>query len=276
MTFGSVEMASAYDELSDPQFTHGKELVALLEIGRGDRVLDIGCGTGRLAAFTVERVGGKGRIVGVDPAPPRIQVAQQRRDPHFEFRIGHAEDLSQFADASFDVAYLNSVVNWIQDKPRAFGEAYRVLKPHGRLGIGTTVRERPNQLGLMKTRAWKTVRGGTKERPVQEPPHASDEIGSRYPSTAAEIRAMLEDAGFVSRVHEVRTFTSVFRDVAQIVDFLRATSYGDYAPGASAADYAAFAGTLEALFAGEYADRVSSDGIRLERYVLLAVADKPR
>ena len=47
-------------------------------------------------------------------------------------------------------------------------------------------------------------------------------------------------------------------------------------PAASAADYAAFAGTLEALFAGEYADRVSSDGIRLERYVLLAVADKPR
>jgi len=45
---------------------------------------------------------------------------------------------------------------------------------------------------------------------------------------------------------------------------------------ASSADYAAFAGTLEALFAGEYADRVSSDGIRLERYVLLAVADKPR
>jgi hypothetical protein len=40
---------------------------------------------------------------------------------------------------------------------------------------------------------------------------------------------------------------------------------------ASAADYAAFAGTLEALFAGEYADRVSSDGIRLERYILLAM-----
>jgi SAM-dependent methyltransferase len=88
MTFGSVELASAYDELSDPQFTHGKELIALAGIGRGDRVLDIGCGTGRSAAFAVERMGAEGRIVGVDPAPPRIQVAQQRGDPRLEFRIG--------------------------------------------------------------------------------------------------------------------------------------------------------------------------------------------
>src|SRR2546422_2632052 len=107
MTFGSVELASAYDELSDPQFTHGKELVALLNINHGDRALDIGCGTGRLAAFAVERVGSEGRIIGVDPAPPRIQMAQQRGDPRLEFRIGQAQDLSQFADASFDVAYLN-------------------------------------------------------------------------------------------------------------------------------------------------------------------------
>jgi ubiquinone/menaquinone biosynthesis C-methylase UbiE len=47
MTFGSVELAFAYDELSDRQFTHGKELIGLLGIGRSDRVLDIGCGIDR-------------------------------------------------------------------------------------------------------------------------------------------------------------------------------------------------------------------------------------
>ena len=134
-------MASAYDELSDPQFTHGKELIALLGIGGGDRVLDIGCGTGWLAPFTVERVGAEGRVIGIDPAPPRIQVAQERSDPRLEIRIGGAQDLSQFPDGSFDVAYFNSVVNWIRDKPSTFGEAYRVLKSGGRLGISTTVRE---------------------------------------------------------------------------------------------------------------------------------------
>ena len=276
MTFGSVELAVAYDELSDPQFTHGKELIALLGIGRGVRVLDIGCGTGRLAAFAVEHVGAQARIVGVDPAPPRIEVAQERRDPRLEFRVGQAQDLSQFPDATFDVAYMNSVLNWIDDRPKALGEAYRVLKPRGRLGIGTTVRDRPNQLRSLERRAWKAVRSGGDSPAAEESPRPSDERGSRRASTAAEIRTMLEDAGFVPRVFEVRSFISVFRDVAQIIDFLQATTYGQLAPGASPADYAAFHSAMEALLASEYAERVTDEGISLERYVLLAVADKPR
>ena len=267
--FGSVEMASAYDELSDPQFTHGKVLIALLGIGPGDRVLDIGCGTGRLAAFAAERIGVEDRVVGIDPASPRIQVAQERGDPRLEFRIGEAEDLSQFPDGSFDAAYVNSVVNWIRDRPKAFDEAYRVLAPGGRLGIGTTVRERPNQLAGIKRRAWKTVRGS-------DPLDSPEQSGTRNTVTADEIRALLEGVGFVPRILEIRTFVSMFRDVAQIVDFLQATSYGDLAPGASAADYAAFRSALETLFASEYADCVGSDGIRLERYVLLVVAEKPK
>lgn len=274
--FGSVELASAYDELSDPQFTHGKQLVALVGIARDDRVLDIGCGTGRLAAFAVERVGAGGRIVGIDPAPPRIQVAQQHRDSRLEFRSGEATDLARFPDASFDVAYMNSVLNWIGDRPKALGEAYRVLKPRGRLGIGTTVRDRPNQLRTLERRAWKAVRSGGESSTAEESPRLSDERGSRRASTAAEIRTMLEGAGFVPRVFEVRSFISVFRDVAQIIDFLQATTYGQFAPGASEADYAAFRNAMEALLASEYAERVSDEGISLERYVLLAVADKPR
>jgi arsenite methyltransferase len=274
MTFGSAELASAYDALSDPQFTHGKELIALLGIRRGDRVLDIGCGTGRLAAFAVEQVGAQARIVGIDPAPPRIEIAQQRRDPRLEFRNGQAQDLSQFPDATFDVAYMNSVLNWIDDRPKALGEANRVLKPRGRLGIGTTVRDRPNQLRLLEGRAWRAARGGGNSPTVEESPGSSQERGSRYAATAAEIRAMLEDAGFVPRMLEVRTFVSVFRDVAQIIDFLQATTHGELAAGGRAAYYAGFRDAMEALLAGEYADRVSSDGIRLERYILLAVADK--
>lgn len=274
MTFGSVELASAYDELSDPQFTHGKELIALLKINRGDRVLDIGCGTGRLAALAVERVGAEGRIIGVDPAPPRIQVAQQRGDPRLEFRIGQAQDLSQFADANFDVAYLNSVLNWIGDRPRALDEAYRVLKPRGRLGIATTVRDRPNQLRLLERRAWKiaTARGAAGSATDAS---LSEQCGSKYAATAAEIRDMLEDSGFAVQTLEVRSFTSVFRDVRQIIDFLQATTCGQLAPGASAADYAGFREATETLLAGEYAHCVSDEGIRLERYVLLAIAEKP-
>ena len=64
--------------------------------------------------------------------------------------------------------------------------------------------------------------------------------------------------------------------LVEIIDFLLATTYGQFAPGASAADYADFRDAMEALLATEYAERVSDQGIRLERYVLLAVADKSR
>ena len=118
-----------------------------------DEPIVSGLAPGRLAVTTA-----LGRIVGIDPAPPRIEAAQQRRDPRLEFRIGQAQDLSQFPDATFDVAYMNSVLNWIDDRPKALGEAYRVLKPRGRFGIGTTVRDRPNQLRLLEGRAWKAAR----------------------------------------------------------------------------------------------------------------------
>jgi len=207
--------------LSDPEFTHAKEPIALLDIGRGDRVLDIGCGTGRLAAFTVERVGAEGRIVGIDPAPPRVQLALQRGDRRLQFRIGQAQDLSPFGDATFDVAYMNSVLNWIDDRPKAFGEAYRVLKPRGRRGVATTVRDRPNQLRLLAHRAERIATGRGADTATDN--SLSEQCGSEYAATAAEIRDMLEDAGFVVQTLEVRSLTSVFRDVEQMIDFLRAT-----------------------------------------------------
>jgi hypothetical protein len=127
---------------------------------------------------------------------------------------------------------------------------------------------------LLEREAWKAARGAGDNPAVEESPGSSCERRSRCAATGAEIRAMLEDAGFVPRMLEVRTFVSVFRDVAQIIDFLQATTYGELAAGDRAAYYAGFRDAMEAPVAGEYADRVGSDGIRLERYILLAIADK--
>jgi len=136
------------------------------------------------------------------------------------------------------VAYVNSVLNWIDDRPKAFGEAYRVLKPRGRLGVATTVRDRPNQLRLLAHRAERIATG--READTATDNSLSEQCGSKYAATAAEIRDMLEDAGFVVQTLEVRSFTSVFRDVEQMIDFLQATMFGQFAPGASDADCAGF------------------------------------
>jgi arsenite methyltransferase len=268
--YGSAELAAAYDELSEPQFTHGSELLRLLDIRRSDHVLDIGCGTGRLAMAALERVGDDGRVAGIDPAAPRIAIARAHGDPRLDFRIGDAGDLSAFADASFDVVYLNSVLNWIRDRGRALREARRVLKPRGRLGIATTVSDRPNQLHLLARRAWKLARG------VDEPSDAERGTRARRRgATEAQVRSLIEAAGFTPRILEVRTFASVFQDAGRVLEFLLATTYGRLAPGAGPVDYAAMAPALTKLLERDYQQAITPEGIRLERYVLLAIADKP-
>jgi len=131
-------LAETYHRISDAQFSGGQKLVEMLGVKAGDRVLDVGCGTGRLARWIAECVGPDGSVAGIDPLADRIAVARENcRGIRFE--IGGAEDLGCFADASFDFVCLNAVFHWIQDKPRALAEIQRVLRPGGRLG-GTTFR----------------------------------------------------------------------------------------------------------------------------------------
>src|ERR1700730_1791014 len=113
----SAELAATYEKVSDCQFDHGKQLIAALNISSGEHVLDIGAGTGRLAAHVSELVGPAGYVAGIDPLALRIEIAQSKKIRNFQGRVGRAEDLSQFSDASFDVVYLNSVFHWVEDKP---------------------------------------------------------------------------------------------------------------------------------------------------------------
>ena len=105
LTHDTPELAATYEEVSIRQFENGKQLVATLNISRGERVLDIGTGTGRLAAHVAKIVGPTGCVVGIDPLPLRIEIAQSKAVRNFEARVGRAEDLSAFADATFDVVY---------------------------------------------------------------------------------------------------------------------------------------------------------------------------
>jgi arsenite methyltransferase len=135
LTHDTPELAATYEEVSIRQFENGKQLVSALNISSGERVLDIGAGTGRLGAYVAKIVGPSGSVVGIDPLPLRIEIAQSKAIGNFEARVGRAEDLSEFADATFDVVYLNSVFHWVSDKPRALAESFRVLKADGRLGL---------------------------------------------------------------------------------------------------------------------------------------------
>src|SRR5258708_17201527 len=128
----SPELAETYDRLSDSQFAGGKSLVGRLDVKEGDRVLDVGCGTGRLARWIASITGAAG-VVGIDPLVDRVQVARTNSQG-IAFEVGSAEDLGAFADGSFDVVCMSAVFHWVADKPEALRGVRRVLKPGGRLG----------------------------------------------------------------------------------------------------------------------------------------------
>jgi SAM-dependent methyltransferase len=127
-------LATRYDELRpDPSYALIETLVGEGDL-RGRRILDLGCGTGRVAATLAEHYGAT--VTGVDPSPAMLEVAC-RRAPEGVVALerGNAEEIP-FPDASFERAVMQLVVHLV-DRPRAFAELRRALLPDGRLVIST-------------------------------------------------------------------------------------------------------------------------------------------
>ena len=101
----------------------------------GERVLDLGSGSGMDAFAAAALVGPGGAVTGVDITPEQLAKAERlRRDDHVAFERARIETLP-LDDASVDVVISNGVVNLSADKARVFGEAARVLRPGGRLAV---------------------------------------------------------------------------------------------------------------------------------------------
>lgn len=209
MAWGTVpeETATGYQEYLVPaMFAPLAERVAeMVEAGPGDRALDVACGTGALSRALAVRVGASGRVVGLDLTPAMLAAARAHAPvagPAIEYVQGRADQLP-FSEGEFSLVTCQQGLQFMPDRGAALAEFRRVLGPGGRAAVA----------------CWGDLSGSAGFHALAEglATHIGGEAGRMMEapfvlSDPAELRALLEQAGFADVVVEIERVAARFQD----------------------------------------------------------------
>jgi SAM-dependent methyltransferase len=254
-------VAETYARIHAPRLAEpAHDLVELTGVGDGQRVLDVGTGTG-VAAIAAAEAGAN--VVGVDESFGMLTVARED-DGGLPFAAAEVIDLP-FRDGSFDAVLANFVIAHFTKYQTAFHDMLRVLRPGGRIGM-TAWSDGEDDL----TRAWLEMVETVVPREVLQPA-----IDERLPwRDRFRDRAVLEEVLMAAGVRQVRTEVRTYRFVYPLDEYVE--GLGTWATGRfvrsmlGEAGFASFLQRVRASFAERFADPVND-----RRDVLFATGAKP-
>ncbi|MDD2676459.1 MAG: methyltransferase domain-containing protein [Methylacidiphilaceae bacterium] len=258
----SEELATQYEAVSTPQFLQGQKLISLLSIEPGDSVLDLGCGTGRLAQHVAKLVGPQGKVLGIDPSFQRIAIAKRREAAGLSFEVAGSDNLSSFASGSFDRVYMNYVFHWIDKKEETLRQIDRILKPGGRIGISTGRKDQPSRVRDL-------IRDSIREVLGEVP---ADLFVSPFRMSQNELRTLAEQAGFRIVDFQILPFSDYAKDPEEVITFLSASSSGRFLSGVGEEQRERILAVLKQKLSKLQTER----GIAMDHPAMLLVGEKPR
>jgi trans-aconitate 2-methyltransferase len=122
--------AASYERMSAPLEAMGRDVLDRLDLSGDERVLDAGCGTGRVTAALVDRLP-RGEVVAVDGSPAMVEEARARLGDSADVRVADLLELE--LDRPVDAILSTATFHWIKDHDRLFANLLAALKPGGRL-----------------------------------------------------------------------------------------------------------------------------------------------
>jgi trans-aconitate 2-methyltransferase len=122
--------ADSYERISGPMETMGRDVLDRLELRGDERVLDAGCGTGRVTAALADRLP-RGHVVAVDGSPAMVEQARARLGDDADVRVADLLELE--LDEPVDAVLSTATFHWIADHDRLFTRLREALRPGGRL-----------------------------------------------------------------------------------------------------------------------------------------------